>query len=227
MSEDKSLPRGSEEEMKEPGEWVRKGSVPDQRAVMEDVEPRKYGTLVPGKQLYKNVAFDVEIYKAFGGANYGNDSEDEKTKFDVEATEAFNPSKDTAEKPNTVMARATVAGVNTWSKTYFFLVKGFLGSGMLTLPMGFCNGGAVFSIVCLAVVCIFSIMGMNTLLEIRTTRGGSFSDMAYEAMGSTGRWIIDISLACCQVRSILSHRFPNRSDTALSTSSSSLRTSQQ
>lgn len=203
MSDDKGVPKGAAQEMNSPDEWARKGSAPTKQEVMGEVAPRKYGTMVPKKTLYKGVAFDVEIYKAFGGAEYENDSGDEaeKEKFDPEAndaTEAFNPGNDT-KTVKTVMARATIAGVNSWSKTFFFLVKGFLGSGMLTLPMGFCNGGAVFSIACLAVVCIFSIMGMTALLEIRTARGGSFSDMAYEALGKPGRIIIDISLACCQV----------------------------
>ena len=207
MSNNNLPPKGRDVEMKNPEDWERRGSAPDVKAVtdMGMTEGRKWGaTMVPQKRIEKKVDYEVEIYKAYGGDVLENDSADleqnpvpggEET---AAAAEPFNPNADT-KKPETVMARATIAGVNTWWKTYFFLVKGFLGSGMLTLPMGFCNGGALFSILCMAVVCGVSILGMMTLLEVRNIEGGSFSDVAGRALGKNGKMIVDISLACCQV----------------------------
>ncbi len=214
MSNDHPPAKHHEIEMQEPEEWARRGSAPNAKTAsgMEPVEKRKWGaTMVPKKQTIRKVNYEVEIYKAYGGEVLENESVDldqnpvpggEDTAPAAEnaaAAEPFNPNAESPAKPMTEMARATIAGVNSWWKTYFFLVKGFLGSGMLTLPMGFCNGGALFSIVCMAVVCLFSILGMMTLLEVRNIKGGSYSDVASQALGKWGRTMVDISLACCQV----------------------------
>ena len=194
----------SDVEMQPSDEWARKASAPDPKSAIEQVAPRKYGTMLPRKKKKGHVVYEVEIYKAFGGGEFENDSGDEAEKPGPggdeanQITQAFNPINDFT-KPKTEMARATIAGVNSWWKTYFFLLKGFLGSGMLTLPMGFCNGGAMFSVLCMAAVCMFSILGMTKLLEVRIAKGGSYSDMAHQALGSGGKFAIDISLACCQV----------------------------
>ena len=181
-----------------------------------DVQQRKLGTIVPAKKkVGRKVVYDIEIYKAYGGDVLEDDSGDENApKYDFgdevqqthdEAAVPFDPSarKESESKQTVVMARVTMAGVNSWWKTYFFLVKGFLGSGMLTLPLGFSNAGGVMSIVCMAVICMISILGMTTLLEVRNLQGGSFSDVAERATGSTGRLIIDISLAFCQVSNLV------------------------
>ncbi len=197
-------------EMKPADEWAgRSHSVANAKETKDDAVPqRRFGaTMVPQKKS-RNIAYDVEIYKAFGGDAYVNDSADEDNgRADLPddtapGAEPFNPNGiPDAEKPKTEVARATIAGVNTWSKTYFFLMKAFLGSGMLTLPMGFCNGGALFSVVCMAVMCTLSALGMSALLEARNVKGGSYSDVAFQAMGKPGRLLIDVSLACAQVKS--------------------------
>lgn len=188
-------------EMKPQSEWQRKSLATDVKVDMTEGSKRKWGaTMLPQNKIRHHVNYEIEIFKGFAGEEFENDSVDQEPMGENGSTglEAFNPSGN-PDKPITEMARATVAGVNSWWKTYFFLVKGFLGSGMLTLPMGFCNGGAVFSIACMAAVCTFSIMGMMTLLEVRNIHGGSFSDVAHQALGKYGRLAVDLSLACCQV----------------------------
>jgi len=158
-------------------------------------EPVKTEEPQPQTRKY---SYDVEIYKAFAGGDYGSDSDKEYNQVVPDGN--YIPSQEVkSPTQNTVVARATVAGVNSFAQTYFFLVKGFLGSGMLTLPLGFCNGGAVFCVSCLCCVCLISIMGMNTILTVRQKYGGSFSDIARTALGNVGKTFIDFSIAFCQV----------------------------
>eukprot|EP00830_Metopus_es_P008350 TRINITY_DN18166_c0_g1_i1.p1 TRINITY_DN18166_c0_g1~~TRINITY_DN18166_c0_g1_i1.p1 ORF type:complete len:529 (+),score=75.77 TRINITY_DN18166_c0_g1_i1:65-1651(+) len=163
------------------------------------VEARKHQSMgIARKEELPNtrkMSYDIQIYKAYGGGVFDSDSDDEG----IGGEKAFAPSAEVRMQTVDVQTRTTVAGVNSFSQTYFFLVKGFLGSGMLTLPMGFCNGGSVFSVLCMGVVCFISITGMSALLEIRTKLGGSFSDIANEAIGCGGKAIINISLALCQI----------------------------
>lgn len=194
-------------EMKNPEEWQRRSLAAEQKVNMAEGGARKWGATMAPQRIVRKVDYEIEVYKNFAGVDLGNDSVDlDKPPTGEDTTSAlepFNPNEGwsgATQKPMTEIARATTAGVNSWWKTYFFLVKGFLGSGMLTLPMGFCNGGALFSVACMAVVCAFSIMGMTTLLEVRNVSGGSYSDIAGKAMGKFGRLAVDISLACCQVK---------------------------
>ena len=145
--------------------------------------------------VLRKVSLDIGIYKAYAGCLLEDDSDEEDQNLDnyVAAIEYKGQTRVSQ------IARFTTAGVNSYGKTYFFLVKAFLGSGMLTLPMGFTNGGVVFCIACMAVICAVSIMGMTTLLEARTKVGGSYSDLAEASTNRVGRVIVDISLALCQV----------------------------
>jgi len=216
MSIDKKPGNSEEIEMQDSEQWDRKMSAPGikPQSDMKVEDTRKWGaTMGPMKRTAKKINYEVEIYKAYGGADYLDDSvnNDQQPVQGGDETapagegqgvaEPFNPSAIPDSKPRTEIARATTAGVNSWWKTYFFLVKGFLGSGVLTLPMGFSNGGALFGVGILAAICAVSILGMLTLLEVRNLEGGSFSDVAYRALGKTGKLVIDISLACCQVYS--------------------------
>jgi len=168
------------------------------------VKARQYGASMgvahagEDQDYLRRGSVDVEIYRAFAGIEFLDDSDNENDPGLIETQ--FVPSPEyKGQAGKTVVARATVAGVNSFGQTYFFLVKGFLGSGMLTLPLGFYNGGALFCICCLCGVCLVSIMGMNTILATRAVTGGSFSDIAKSALGNIGKAVIDISIALCQV----------------------------
>lgn len=183
----------------EAGRYQSAGNVQEMRLLVDGKEleqPKGRSTFGVRNKGNRKITFDVEIYKAFAGCDFENDSEDEEDKVPLNPN--FEPSKEYKEQTG-VISRNTVAGVNSFSQTYFFLVKGFLGSGMLTLPLGFCNGGATFCVCCLMLVCAISIMGMNTVLTTRQDIGGSFSDVAKAALGNTGKAIIDVSIALCQV----------------------------
>ena len=185
----------------------------------EEKDKRQWGTMAPAEKhddYIRKASFDIGIYKAYGGCVLADDSEEEDDNLGdyVQAIEYKG------QTGHSEVARNTVAGVNSFGKTYFFLVKAFLGSGMLTLPMGFTNGGVGFCVGCMMLICFISIMGMETLLDARQKVGGSFSDLAERALGSTGRVVIDISLALCQV----SATSEGRSGTARCTSSSLRRT---
>ncbi len=170
------------------------------KAKKEDKGNRQWGTIGEAKKpvvdVLRKASFDIGIYKAYGGCLLDDDSEDDEDQNLDDYVQAIEYKGQTRVSQ---IARFTAAGVNSFGKTYFFLVKAFLGSGMLTLPMGFTNGGVLFCVGCMMLICFISVIGMVTLLEARSKTGGSFSDLAEAALGTTGRVVIDISLALCQV----------------------------
>jgi len=187
--------------LKNPDEWQRKSLGAEKKTHIAEGRTRKWGATMGPQSTVRKVNYEIEVYKNFAGANYGDDSVDsDKPATGEDTTSALEPLvNEGMSGAISEIARVTITGVNSWWKTYFFLVKGFLGSGMLTLTTGYCNGGILFSLVCMAAVCCFSIMGMTTLLDVRKVCGGSFSDIAGKALGKFGRVAVDVSLAFCQV----------------------------
>jgi proton-coupled amino acid transporter len=81
--------------------------------------------------------------------------------------------------------------------TFFVLLKGFIGTGILFLPKGFRNGGWAFSIGAILFSLVLSLACILMLIKTRSTvRGGaSFSELGQKSMGKFGKIVVDICLA--------------------------------
>ncbi|KAG2180396.1 hypothetical protein INT44_003400 [Umbelopsis vinacea] len=72
------------------------------------------------------------------------------------------------------------------SKTFFLLLKAFVGSGILFLPKAFMNGGVLFSTIMLWVVAFVSLIAFLLLIKCKDYVVGSFGDIGDAAYG---RWM--------------------------------------
>lgn len=61
------------------------------------------------------------------------------------------------------------------AKTFFTLLKSFLGTGLLLMAKGFANGGYAFSLVTLIISALISGIAGQELIETRSKVRGSFS----------------------------------------------------
>jgi solute carrier family 36 (proton-coupled amino acid transporter) len=55
--------------------------------------------------------------------------------------------------------------------TFFTLLKGFIGTGVLFLPNGFYNGGWLFSTLILTLSMVISLICINMLMEVAEKHG--------------------------------------------------------
>lgn len=78
------------------------------------------------------------------------------------------------------------------------LLKSFIGTGVLFLPNGFKNGGALFSPILLAVVAYLTIYAMIRLLECQKLVGGTYGYIGAAAYGRWGHRMVQASIVLMQ-----------------------------
>lgn len=84
-------------------------------------------------------------------------------------------------------------------KTFFTLLKAFIGTGIMFLPKAFNNGGILFSSLCLIAIAAISMWAFHLLLKCRTAVGGGYGDIGATIAGSKMRTIILASITLSQL----------------------------
>ena len=84
-------------------------------------------------------------------------------------------------------------------RTFFTLLKAFVGTGIMFLPKAFNNGGILFSSVTLVVISILSCVCFHMLMQCRQRYGGSYGDIGEEIGGPRMRAIILFSIFISQI----------------------------
>lgn len=79
------------------------------------------------------------------------------------------------------------------------LLKAFVGTGILFLPHGFKDGGALFSPIVLAIVAYLTLYAMLVLLECKKKTGGTYGYVGAVAFGSWGHRMVQISIVLMQI----------------------------
>ncbi|KAI8973006.1 transmembrane amino acid transporter protein-domain-containing protein [Pilobolus umbonatus] len=85
------------------------------------------------------------------------------------------------------------------SKTVFLLFKAFIGSGILFLPKAFSNGGLLFSVIVMWIMCGISLVCFLLLLDCKNHLNGSYGDIGGHLYGHKMRMIVLISIAISQM----------------------------
>ena len=90
-------------------------------------------------------------------------------------------------------------------KTFFTLIKSFLGTGLLLMAKGFANGGYAFSIPILIISAVISGVAGQELIETRSKVRGSFSEIAHFSFGLWARVIADIVMVLAQLTFVIAY----------------------
>lgn len=85
------------------------------------------------------------------------------------------------------------------AKTFFTLLKAFIGTGIMFLPKAFKNGGILFSSLCLVSIAAISMFAFHLLLACRTAVGGGYGDIGAAIAGRKMRAIILASITLSQL----------------------------
>jgi len=99
--------------------------------------------------------------------------------------------------------------------TYLSLLKGFVCTGIIYLPKAFRNGGWAFSAAAMLLSYVLTSICTNKLMQARAKVGGSFTHIGMKAMGNTGKYMVDVTLAGSQASFDFKYR---RSDSSRPTS---------
>ncbi|KAL8700082.1 MAG: hypothetical protein Q9201_005645 [Fulgogasparrea decipioides] len=85
------------------------------------------------------------------------------------------------------------------TKSFFTLLKAFIGTGIMFLPKAFKNGGILFSSVTLITVSLLSCLSFHLLLLCRRRYGGGYGELGLEIGGSKMQALILGSIALSQI----------------------------
>ena len=104
-----------------------------------------------------------------------------------------------AERRPLLASRETSQGDASDMKTFFTLLKAFIGTGIIFLPKAFRNGGILFSSIALVTVSIMTTISFHLLLQCRRRYGGGYGDIGESISSPRLRSLILISITTTQL----------------------------
>lgn len=157
--------------------------------------------------MTKNFVSFLELYGSFAGEDL-QESEDESfidSEAEAEAqAEAEAEAQPSETRPLLGRRRTTrrriKPGDASLTKSFFTLLKAFIGTGIMFLPKAFRNGGMLFSSITLISVALVSCLCFYLLLQCRQRHGGSgYGDLGLAIFGPRFRSLILGSITISQI----------------------------
>lgn len=145
--------------------------------------------------LHRSFLEYLDIYGNFAGEDL-EESEDETEQGEEGQQGERRPLLGTRRHKRT---RSSMPGDASNVKTFFTLLKAFIGTGIIFLPKAFRNGGILFSSLTLVAVSMISTLCFHLLLQCRRHYGGGYGDLGERIAGPKLRTLILSSVAISQV----------------------------
>jgi len=141
----------------------------------------------------------LDLYGSFAGedlGDYDGESASDVTEDEAEAQPTETRPLLGRRKSSRRVTRPGDAGT---VKSFFTLLKAFIGTGIMFLPKAFNNGGMLFSFMTLVTVSLISCLCFHLLLLCRKRHGGSYGDLGAAIGGPRFRSLILSSITLSQI----------------------------
>ncbi|OAG20661.1 hypothetical protein CC77DRAFT_1020331 [Alternaria alternata] len=146
----------------------------------------------------RNFISFLELYGQFAGEDLDEDT-DEESAIDDEEEEAQGERRPLLGRRQS-SKRLRQQGDADQVKTFFTLLKAFIGTGIMFLPKAFKNGGMLFSSVTMILVSAITALCFELLLATRKRYGGGgYGDLGSIVVGPRFRALILISITLSQI----------------------------
>lgn len=146
----------------------------------------------------RNFVEFLDLYGSFAGEDLAESDdeaiEDEEEEQGTAATET-RPLLGRRQSSKRVAKKGDAGMV----KSFFTLLKAFIGTGIMFLPKAFNNGGILFSSMTMVVVSVVSMLAFHLLLQCRNQYGGGYGDLGKAISGSKVRSLILGSITLSQL----------------------------
>jgi len=163
---------------------------------------RKKPILAARIPVTRNFVEFLNLYGSFAGEDLG-DSDDEAITDTEDEQEDQDADQSSERRPllrQKSTKRAKAEGNAGTTKTFFTLLKAFIGTGIMFLPKAFNNGGILFSSMTLIIISIVSMLAFHLLLQCRSSiGGGGYGEIGHAIGGSKMRNIILGSITLSQL----------------------------
>lgn len=151
--------------------------------------------------ITRNFVEFLDLYGSFAGEDLVDsdeeaisDGEEEEEEQEGERRPLLRES--TRDRAVVVSKRSADAGT---TKTFFTLLKAFVGTGIMFLPKAFNNGGILFSSVAMVVVSAVTMVAFHLLLELKKKYAGGYGEIGHAVAGAKFRNLILLSIAMSQL----------------------------
>jgi solute carrier family 36 (proton-coupled amino acid transporter) len=149
------------------------------------------------RPVTQNFISFLELYGSFAGEDLADTDDDEESAIDDTESQAERRPLLPRRKSSKRIKREGDAGT---TKTFFTLLKAFVGTGIMFLPKAFRNGGILFSSITLITVSIVTTICFRLLLHCRRKYGGGgYGELGLEIGGPRFRSIILSSITLSQL----------------------------
>jgi len=143
----------------------------------------------------RNFVEFLNLYGSFAGEDL-NESDDEDDEDEEEQAPATESRPLLGRRKSSRVAPKGDAGM---VKSFFTLLKAFIGTGIMFLPKAFSNGGILFSSLTMVTVSIVSMLAFHLLLKCRSQYGGGYGDLGKAIAGDKMRSLILASITISQI----------------------------
>jgi proton-coupled amino acid transporter len=149
---------------------------------------------IPGTRSF--VEF-LDLYGHFAGEDLAESDTEEDSIVDEERQQADGETRPLLGRRKS--SRPMRKGDAGTMKTFFTLLKAFIGTGIMFLPKAFSNGGILFSSITMLVVSLASAFAFHLLLECNKTHGGGYGELGGIISGPKFRALILASIILSQL----------------------------
>jgi proton-coupled amino acid transporter len=146
----------------------------------------------------RNFISFLELYGQFAGEDLDEDS-DEESAIEDEEDEGQGERRPLLGRRQS-SKRLRAQGDANQTKTFFTLLKAFIGTGIMFLPKAFKNGGMLFSTITMIMVSAITALCFELLLATRKRYGGGgYGDLGSIVVGPRFRALILVSITLSQI----------------------------
>ncbi|KAI6883723.1 vacuolar amino acid transporter 3 [Hortaea werneckii] len=144
----------------------------------------------------------LEMYGSFAGEDLADTDEDDESAIDDGEAGPDEPMNE--RRPLLGRRKSTKRfrreGDASTSKTFFTLLKAFIGTGIMFLPKAFKNGGILFSSITLIMTSLITTLCFRLLLQCRKRYGGGgYGELGEAIVGTKLRSLILASITLSQI----------------------------
>ncbi|KAI0024000.1 transmembrane amino acid transporter protein-domain-containing protein [Xylariomycetidae sp. FL0641] len=149
----------------------------------------------------RNFVEFLDLYGSFAGEDLA-DSDEEAVTEDEEAGGEDGPPDENrpllGRRRSSRALRQRSATAST-KKTFFTLLKAFVGTGIMFLPKAFNNGGILFSSMTMLTVSVITMLAFHLLLACKAQYGGGYGEIGDAIAGKRMRGLILVSITLSQL----------------------------
>lgn len=146
----------------------------------------------------RNFVEFLDLYGSFAGEDLA-DSDDEAIMTDEEGEEGAAERRPLLRQRVISRVPAPRSADAGTVKTFFTLLKAFVGTGIMFLPKAFSNGGLLFSTLTMLALSAVTMVAFHLLLQCKMHYGGGYGEIGQAIAGPRMRTLILFSVALSQL----------------------------